>query len=192
MPFLFYFFFFLFLLFFYWTACWLCKKSYQPFNVFFLLIQSPVSYLLLFYLHRLFLIRFYFWFYPRSFDFFFNLFSNLFFIFLIAICFVLNHFLDWFVFFLNSTTRHLFWFIFYVKFDPNFLNCYFLIIFLKDFLFFNFIHKHLISFDFYVESSPNFFNCYFFVLHFCLCLCFSLSIASFNICLIKNLASLFF
>jgi len=52
----------------------------------------------LFYLHWLFLIGFYFLFHPWSFD-FFNLFSNLVLIFLIFICFVLNHFLDWFVYF---------------------------------------------------------------------------------------------
>jgi hypothetical protein len=85
----------------------------------------------LFYLHWLFLIGFYFQFHPYSFDFFY-LFSNFIFILLISICFVLNHFLDEFVFFFNFTLRHLFSFNFYVKFGPNSFNCYFLIIFLMD------------------------------------------------------------
>jgi hypothetical protein len=63
---------------------------------------------------------------------FFYLFSNFIFILLISICFVLNHFLDEFVFFFNFTLRHLFSFNFYVKFGPNSFNCYFLIIFLMD------------------------------------------------------------
>jgi hypothetical protein len=62
--------FILFLLFLSRITCWPCKSSYQPFHLFFLLIQPLFSYLQLFYLHWLFLIRFYFQFHPWSFDFF--------------------------------------------------------------------------------------------------------------------------
>jgi hypothetical protein len=72
-------------------ACCLCKNSYQPFNLLFLLIQSLFSYLQLFYLHWLFLIQFYFIFHSSSFN-FFNLFLNLVLILLISICFF-NRFL---------------------------------------------------------------------------------------------------
>jgi len=73
----------------------------------------------------------------------------------------------------------------------------FLIIFLMD-LFFTItslnIKFHLIfpkTFNFYVEFSPNFFNCYFFVFH-CFFIYLFFSISSLNVCLIKNLTSLFF
>ena len=87
------------------------------------------SYLQLFYLHWLFLIRFYFPF-SSLVIWFFNLFSNLVLILLVFICFVLNHFLHWFFF--NSTPRHLFLFNFYINFGHNSFNFYFLIIFLMD------------------------------------------------------------
>ena len=89
-----------------------------------------ISYLILFSIH------------PWSFNFFGFVF-NLILILLIAICFVLNHSLDWFVFY--STPRNLFSFNFYVKFDPNSFKCYFFNHFLNEFVYYNFIPKHLIS-----------------------------------------------
>jgi len=97
-----------------------------------------------------FLLDFIFDFTPWSFD-FFNLFSNLVLILLIFICFVLNYFLDWFVFFFNSTPRNLFLFNFYVKFGPNSFNSNFLNHFLNGFVLYNSIPEHLISFDFSVD-----------------------------------------
>jgi hypothetical protein len=61
------------------------------------LIQSPFSYLQLFYLDWLFLIGIYFQFHPLLFD-FLDLFSNFIIVLLIFICFILNYFLDWFFF----------------------------------------------------------------------------------------------
>jgi hypothetical protein len=115
---------FFFLLFLSGIACWPCKKSYQPFNLFFLWIQSLFLICNFFYLHWLFLIGFYFLFHLCLF-YFWNLFSNLALIFLITICFVSNHFLDSFVFY-HSTPRHLFSFNFCVKFGVASYNCYFL------------------------------------------------------------------
>jgi len=108
-------------------------------------------------------------------------------------CFVLNYFLDWFVFFFISTPRYLFSFNFYVKFSPNSFNCYFFNHFLNGFVFYNSIHKHLISFDFSLNIQFHlnfmlnlvlilliaFFFCYVFLLIF-------FSILSLNICLINN------
>ena len=75
---------------------------------------------------------------------FFYLFSDLVHILLIAICFVLNYFLDWFVFFPIPAPRYLSSFNFYIKFGHNSFNCYFFNYFLNRFFFYNFIPKNLI------------------------------------------------
>jgi len=128
-PKLIFFSFSLFLPFLHQIACWSCKKSYQLF-IFNFFIQFLFFYLQLFYLHGLFLIRFYFWFHPYIFA-FFNLFSNLIIIFWAAICFVLNHFLDWFFFSILSLDIY-FHLIFMSNLTLILLIVVFLIIFLMD------------------------------------------------------------
>jgi hypothetical protein len=131
--------------------CMLTMQKFIPAFQIFFLIQSLFSYLKLF----LFTLIVFYWILflispPWSFD-FFNLFSNLVLILLISICFVLNYFLDWFVFFFNSTPRNLFLFNFYVKFGSNSFNSNFLNHFLNGFVLYNSILEHLISFDFSVD-----------------------------------------
>jgi len=62
--------------------------------------------------------------------------------------------------------------------------------FFNWFVFSNFISKHLISVGFYIKFSHNSFNCYLFYTIFLLTFFFSIS--SIDICLVKNLTSLFF
>jgi hypothetical protein len=87
-------------------SSWICVQAMPKIKIrpsIFLFFRFSPSYLIFnfFYLHWLFLIGFYFLFHTWSFN-FWNCFSNLVFIFWIAIYFVLNCFFDWF-FFYNFT-----------------------------------------------------------------------------------------
>jgi hypothetical protein len=78
-------------------VCWPCKKSYQLFNLFFLWIQSIFSYLQ-FLLFTLIIFNWILFFISYMVIWFLNLIFKFDSHIWIAICFVLNHFLDWFVF----------------------------------------------------------------------------------------------
>jgi len=174
--------FFLFLLFLPKITCWPREKLYQLINLFIFFGFSPSFIYNFLYLHWLFLSGFYIWFHPCSFDF------------LILFFKFGTPYLNCYLFCFESFSWLIFFTIlppdiyFHLPFASN-LVMLFSNYFLNGLVFYNSIYEYLISFDF--MSNLVLIISIAIFLHRCFLLIL-FSISCLDICLVKNLASLFF